>query len=328
MATPIKTTANYLGYLISSTYAESDYSDTPNILTETWVIVYAGTRYSQVQMETHSESLHSEGLLPSYGMVWNDWKAGRSPAIAGSAVHWTYSAVCISYEATSNKDGSLSVVVNFSNRKKTLPTRQDDAGAPTAPANASVYPVVVESTAGSREMELFRSTPAGAPPATLDSSTADIVGTAVASGAKQGPVVTVPTLRLRVRRAVNVQENGNIAVIIKAFSGMVGARNTTTFMTFTAGEVYCESFNTAKLEGPNYELVFDFVWDAYYEHSQVPVHDVDGVPKMNSTGTDFLDVRWKRVGRPNFEFNTIFFINGAYTVVNTEYQGIGERGYW
>ena len=328
MATPIKTTTNYLGYLLSSTYAESDYSDTPNILTETWMIVSNGSRYAQIQMETHSASMHSEGVLPSYGMVWSDWKAGRSPAIAGSAVHWTYGAICISYEVTANKDGSITVVVYFSNRKKTLPTRQDDATAPVAPANQNVYPVVLESTAGSREMELFRTSPSGAPPATLDSSAADIVGTAVANGAKQGPVVTVPTLRIRVRRAVNVQENGNIAAIVKAFSSMIGARNTTAFMTFGTGEVYCESFSTAKLEGPNYELVIDFVWDAYFEHSQVPVHDVDGLPKMNSTGTDFLDVRWKRVGRPSFEFNRIFFLTTAYTVVNTEYQAIGERGYW
>ena len=63
---------------------------------------------------------------------------------------------------------------------------------------------------------------------------------------------------------------------------------------------------------------------------QIPEMDVDGQPKTNNTGTEFSDVRWQRIERETFDFNTLFTYDDADFGVNLDAirQEIAEKGYW
>lgn len=335
MATPIKTTTSYVGYLISTSYSESDYGESANSITETWLIkkkdVISGeppllvptSRFLVLQPEVSIQTMASEAIIPTIGIAYDDWVAGRSPAMGTRHVgSWYKKARLLSRDMTHNKDGSLTCIFIFANRKKT------SLASETLATHLGYYPPTVEAVAGMREMELFRRNPSTVAPSGADTS-ADIGGTAAITGARQGIMVVVPQLKLRVRRAVDVYaDNGAIKDIIAAFDGMIGTRNSAAFMGYATGKLVSEGFNLAKLETSYYELVFDFIWDANFEHSQVAEHEKDGIPKMDATGTNFSSVIWTRPTRATFEFNNIFFEGTAYTTPVVAYKNIAEKGYW
>lgn len=323
MATPVKTTSTYRAYLLGTTFGCGDYSDNPMVIQETWLIdkLLGG----KLDPEQNWGSMTIENAIPTFGMVYSDWVAGRLPAQTVSANFYWQKAYCNSIELSKTKEGKVAATFAFICRQKVQPSTMS-GGSPV------VYDTpVVEYVGGQRETEIFRQNGASnvaAPPAALDKSTTDIGGDATKNGGKNGVLTVVPQMKVRVRRQLDVNVNGGISTICNYFKDWIGTRNSATFLGMAANSVVMEGMNVVKLEGPYYEIVWDFLFDAYYEHQQVPELDRDNVPKMNATGTNYADVRWIRVSRSTQNHNGIFFATTSYGTANTTIQGFAEKGYW
>lgn len=323
MATPVKTTATYRGYLVGTTFGCGDYSDNPMVIQESWLIDKSAG--GKLDPEQNWGSMTVESVIPLFGMAYSDWVSGRIPAQTVSANFYWQKAYCNSIELSKTKEGKVAATFAFICRQKVQPSTMS-GGSP------AVYDTpVVEYVGGQRETEIFRQNGASnvtAPPAALDKSAADIGGDATNNGGKNGVLTIVPQMKVRVRRQIDVNVNGNISVICNYFKDWIGTRNSATFLGMAANSVVMEGMNVVKLEGPYYEIVWDFLFDAYYEHQQVPELDRDNVPKMNATGTNYSDVRWVRVSRSTQNHNGIFFATTGYGTANTTIQGFAEKGYW
>lgn len=323
MATPVKTTSTYRAYLLGTTFGCGDYSDNPMVIQESWLIdkLLGG----KLDPEQNWGSMTIENAIPTFGMVYSDWVAGRIPAQTVSANFYWQKAYCNSIELSKTKEGKVAATFAFICRQKVQPSTMT-SGSPV------VYDTpVVEYVGGQRETEIFRQNGASsvaAPPAALDKSTSDIGGDATKNGGKNGVLTVVPQMKVRVRRQLDVNVNGGISTICNYFKDWIGTRNSATFLGMAANSVVMEGMNVVKLEGPYYEIVWDFLFDAYYEHQQVPELDRDNVPKMNATGTNYSDVRWIRVSRSTQNHNGIFFATTGYGTANTTIQGFAEKGYW
>lgn len=328
MATPIKSTTNFKCYLQGTSFSTGDYSDNPNGVTEVWLIEKkTGVEGAQPKLdpELDWETLVAENAIPNFGELYSDWVAGRSPAQSIDSALWWSRSYCISIELTKTKEGRCQGTFAFSSRAKGRPS--SIAGAATTLHDTPV----VEYVGGQRETEIFRQNGASsvaAPPSGLDKSTSDIGGDATNPGGKNGIPTVVPQMKIRVRRQLDVNINGGISSIANYFAAWIGTRNNATFLNLAANSVVMEGMNIVKLEGPYYEVVWDFLYDAYFEHSQIPELDRDNVPKMNATGTNYSDVRWQRVSRGTQNHNGIFFVSSTYGTADTTMKGFAEKGYW
>jgi len=330
MATPIKTTANYQCYLIGNSFSMGD--ENPNTVVSTWIIrKMAGgseepptpavpTPFVQIQPSKEWDQLSTENAIPTIGEIFSDYSTYTSEFDFD-----TY--YCVSVEVSENKDGSITAVSTFIDRWKIEPSTWN-----TAPTR--LPPVSVEYITTNREDQIYRidgTSPnlVATPPANLDKSAADIGGIAALKGSRNGLPTNVPQVRIRVRLTTDVWTigSGGLADVVDTYKDYIGTRNDDVFLGFEAGSVVCDGFNIAKLEGPFYEIVFDFTYDSKFEHSQVPEFDTDGKPKENVTGTEFSDVRWIRSSRPQIDHNNIFFSTTPGTK-DADVQAVAQNGWW
>ena len=334
MATPLLTTANYVAYLQDTSFSIGDI-DTPTTVTETWLITGKEVRYFALAPEASTAgegrfgSLATERVVPYIGLTYEEWVIGtsavaRNPAMTvGNSMDKLQRARCVSVDIRKNKDGSLTAVSTFITRAKTLPS-SINTNPPTL-----IFPPIVEYTATVREMETFRSGNFTAAPANTDKSGADIGGDKVSSNGRQGVPTPVAGVRIRVRRIFDCKMTGNdLKLVAYYLQGHVGKRNSATFLGMGVGECVFEGFNIAKLEGSFYEIVADFDWDQYYGHVQVPELAPDGLPKTDSTGLNYSDVRWERIKRSTVDFNSVMFWNDTLGTLDSNMKTIAERGYY
>lgn len=326
MATPLKTTTSFDAYLQGTSFSGGDYADNPMIVTETWVIRRKDHPEYILDPEYYWATMVNETILPNFGMKYSDWVAGRSPAQALDTLLWWKYSYCTNIELTKTKDGTCVANIAFASRWKARPSNLATPGSTTLHDTP-----VVEYAGAQRETEIFRQAGASsvtAPPASLDKSTSDIAGDATNSGGKNGIMTYVPQMKVRVKRVLDVEVHGGISTIMNYFASWIGSRNSATFLNLPANSVVMEGMSASKLEGPYYEVLWDFLYDSYYEHSQVPELDRDNIPKMNATGTNYADVRWVRVTRSTQNHNGIFFVTTGYGTANSTIKGFAEKGYW
>ena len=116
----------------------------------------------------------------------------------------------------------------------------------------------------------------------------------------------VPQFRFRIRV---VQDTTNtvegITDTMTQFQSVIGKRNSTDFLGFTQGQIWCDSVAFQPLEHNFYEVVFDFVYDHYYEHSQIPKFSPDGEIDLDDNG-EADTVIWVRPQRDEIDFTTIW----------------------
>ena len=333
MATPIKTTTNFKAYLQGTSFSGGDYADNPMTVTESWVIqpspAIPPANPSQIKVDPENdwETMTQENIIPFYGMKYSDWVAGRSPAQSINTNLWWKYSYCTSIEMSKTKTGEVVASLGFASRWKARPSTMAASGTVATLHDTPV----VEYAGAQRETETFRQnggSSVAAPPAALDKSAADIAGDATNSGSKNGIITYVPQMKVRVKRVLDVEVHGGISNIMNYFAGWIGTRNSVLFLNLPVNSVVMEGMSASKLEGPYYEVLWDFLYDSYYEHSQVPELDRDNVPKMNATGTNYADVRWVRVSRSTQDHNGIFFTTTTYGTSNATVKGFAEKGYW
>lgn len=314
MATPVKKTTNYDCYLIGTELSHPDYDEAETI-TETWRIKFKESRFGIINPEEVYEGLVKENAVPAFGEDFDTWCVGRNPAM-NPANGWG-SAYCIGVEYIKTNDGSVIVQCIWSNRKK-----QTDVYGGVKNA----YPLSIETSAQQRETVLYKRSWSATPPLPTFDQSAAISGSNVANNTRDGMPYYVNQNRYRIRRAFNVLDHSLLSVI-QLFSAHVGKRNSAVFMNNAIGTMEFEGFNIVKLEGPFYEIVFDFIYDQFAFHSQTVGLAADGLPITDNTGLNLTDVKWTRPTKGSFDFNIITW-QITLNTINTDVKPIMEQGYW
>jgi hypothetical protein len=154
-----------------------------------------------------------------------------------------------------------------------------------------------------RSIKLYRYGYVTDPPSTVsDTTTADIGGISV-QGTRGALDVQVSQMRIRLRLMANADVQGisTAAVVVVQY---VNKLSNASFLGFPAYSILCEGASLANVDHDFYEIVFDFLYDAFYHFDQVVSMDSDGRPTMN--GTNYLRVDWKRLPRTKIDMNNIF----------------------
>ena len=204
----------------------------------------------------------------------------------------------------------------FADRRWTTPT----CVFPVTPSELDTgYQMAIQTEFNSRQrnMIIYRTGWATNPPAASDAS-ADIGGTAV-TGGFQGQSWLVSQIAIRVR----ITKDASYAPMLNAVTdlqGLVGSKNSQTFMGCAANSCICEGVSVTKTgQGTEvYEIVAEFLFDPWYHHEQVATAAADGNPKLTSTGP--AEVKWKRLPRTSNDFNDIF--------VTPMEKTLAENGWW
>jgi len=321
MATPLLTTTDYNCYFQSRTSSTAELNNT-NEIVETWIIekknnpVVGVSPIADPETDQYQDMV-TQGAIPFIGQEYYAWNVN-------STLGWSAVMRCRSHEFTTLSNGRVQVIIRFSSMYQVDPSTWGTASIEYH------LPVSVEYVAKTRDILLFRRDWTSPPLATLDQSPSDIGGTASILGSVEGVPAVVPQVGVRLR-VVHDATDAEMSGVALVFALMIGTRNETIFLGFPIQSLVFEGFNIAKLEGEFYEIVFDFVFDRYYEHSQVPQTDPDGEPTLNNTGTELADVRWQRIHRDTAEFNECFFRNYTELLAGTIFtaqRDIAEKGYW
>lgn len=296
--------------------------DEPTMVVETWHIWITEDIKIEMELNINYMTLVNENMCPTEGQLYYEWVGEIA------YVNPFNDAAFQSADFVELKNGHVQATYVFSNRRNARWVTEGEGEEQTTTI-LRMYPISVESQATTRQIMFYRNGLTLIPPvATIDESPSDILGDSLMYGEKEGLVGSVPQVKLRVRQVREVGVEGfTIDGFNTNFSLMVGTRNETAFLGFPIQSVIMDGFNTAKLEGRAYEIIFDFTFDRYYEHSQVPEMDTDFMPKMNNLGTEFSDVRWKRPTRETAEHNDIFFNSDSFTV-DPDRQAQAEKGYY
>ena len=180
-------------------------------------------------------------------------------------------------------------------------------------------PSQVEYVARTRMSKIYRTGWSVSPPAGSDAS-ADIGGTAIAGGF-QGTDFPVGQVAIRMRFLQDASATSMIDAAT-VLTNYMGTRNSTSFAGCASGSLICEGVSVAKTGNgmEYYEVIFEFLYDRYYHHEQVPTFAEDGNPKMNAS-VGPAEVKWKRMPRDYADFNDIY-------AGDTQLKVITEKGYW
>lgn len=245
----------------------------------------------------------TENLVPELDEYYNP---GSSPA----ATDWAQYARFRGYDAEYVGAGKVRMTLRYSTMWTVDPNG--------VTGQALAMPASTDYSSMIRSIKLFRYGWVTDPPSTAsDSTTADIGGISV-FGTRGGLDVQVPQMRIRLR----LVQNADIQAISAAAGVVIQYVNklsNATFLGFPAYSILCEGASLANVDGDFYEIVFDFLYDAYYHFDQVPFYDADGRPTM-TTGGSYFRVDWKRLPRTKTDFNNIF--------TGTRQKAIAEKGFY
>jgi len=179
-------------------------------------------------------------------------------------------------------------------------------------------PSSVEYVARTRMSKLYRTGWSVSPPAGSDAS-ADIGGTAIAGGF-QGTDQPVGQVAIRMRFMQDASEVP-MDTAAQNLTDYMGTINSHAFAGCAAGSLICEGVSVAKTGTMEYyEVTFEFLYDRWYHHEQVPTFAEDGNPKLNAS-LGPAEVKWKRLPRTSVDFNDIY-------AGDTQLQTITENGWW
>jgi len=172
--------------------------------------------------------------------------------------------------------------------------------------NKLILPVEVEMEAGERTMQVWRNPSFGTQPAANLNSTADIGGTKVDEAGK--PVeCRVPTMSMRISLVHDVSNSttGTLVSIYDKISTVRGTWNTSSFLHWAANEVFCTAANVSHIRDEYYRVSYCFVWDRFYDCTQLPQMDNEGHIYGDGSG-HAKNVYWKSINRSTSNHNIIF----------------------
>ena len=343
---PIRVSSVYDMYLISQQVIVGDLGQ-QNEIYETWRIVkQLGENQTNtiIRPEGHEwRTLVTEEVVPHIGMYYSEWwdytnANGLNYQVAlglqSPPSDWQQKARCRGHDFRTLTDGVIEVSIRFSTYWQCNPK---DAYDDAVTSDSFQLPTIVEANYGGRVMDLYRKTWTTEPSATLDQSATDIGGTPAQVGSKQPDAYFVPQVKLRIRCVYDVTQVGlgdtqpsSRDILIKKTSEKVGSRNSAKFMAFDEQTMTFDSFAINTLEGEFIEVIYDFTFDKFFEHDQVPQFATDGKPLTSNNGTQLSDVRWQRINRPTEDFNQIFFYtkNDMWVNINDIRKELAEDGYW
>lgn len=185
------------------------------------------------------------------------------------------------------------------------------------PIYSYVLPVSTEYSVRTRSLLLYRTGWTTQPPAASDTTAADIGGTTI-TGADQGISTQVSQVAVRLRFLQDAADTP-MDDLQTSLNSYIGTRNNTTFLSFAANSLTCEGISFTDVFEEYYEVAFEFLYDRYYGHEQVPQYDADGKPARS--GSNLLRVDWKRQPLSGANFNLIFSSDARL-------QLRAENGYW
>ena len=168
-----------------------------------------------------------------------------------------------------------------------------------------MLPVQVEFEAGERIAQLYRNSPTTSPSANLNTA-ANIGGTSVDEQGK--PVqIRIPTMDVKISLIVDVSNLALTSTLVTAYdkiSTIAGTWNSTTFLHWSANEVFCTSANLTHVRDEFYRASFAFRWDKWYDCEQIVQCDNDGYPFLIAGKA--TTVYWKSLVRGTSNHNLLF----------------------
>jgi hypothetical protein len=180
-------------------------------------------------------------------------------------------------------------------------------------------PAMSEYTARQRTTKVYRTAWSVVPPP-LSNASADIGGTNVVGGSTAIDML-VPQISIRVRAT----QDSSVTSMLQAttLANYMGKLNSVAFMGAPIGTVLCEGVSVSKTGAGTeyYEVIFEFLYDFWAHHEQVPTCEPTGRPLQGSTGPS--EVKWKRVARDSANFNDIYGSPADPVLKN-----LIEKGYW
>ena len=222
---------------------------------------------------------------------------------------WEQFAVCRSYTLSQVSGKLIKVSMHFSTMYFVDPT--------STTTLRYQLPAMSEYTARQRTTKVYRTAWSVAPPPALNAS-ADIGGTNVVGGSTAIDML-VPQVSIRVRAT----QDSSVTSMLQAttLANYMGKLNSLAFFGAAAGTVLCEGVTVSKTGAGTeyYEVIFEFLYDFWAHHEQVPTCTPDGRPSQGSTGPS--EVMWKRVSRDTADFNAIYAGDAVL-------KNLIEKGYW
>lgn len=250
----------------------------------------------------------TEGVIPVVGQDRLSWNAPTYPPCDFPQETMR----CRSVDIQSMKTGDIRVVINWQTMYSVKPS---SVGTATV---VWELPSSTEWQGATRTMKAWRRTWATNPPPTSDSTAGDIAGFNY-NGKIEGVDIQVPQIRVRMKFTLDA----SVTPMITQYQQVVdyiGKINSDVFLDFPVGSLVCEGITMGKVQHEYYELIFEFLFDSFYHHSQVPKTEFDGQIEEDSLG-NAKTVKWERQTRATAPFNNIW-------AGNTELQALVENGYW
>lgn len=226
-----------------------------------------------------------------------------------SGASWEQFAVCRSYSISQVSGKLIKISMHFSTMYFVDPTSSSSL--------RYQLPAMSEYTARQRTTKVYRTGWSVVPPPASNAS-ADIGGTNVVGGSTAIDML-VPQISIRVRAT----QDSSVTSMLQAttLANYMGKLNSVAFMGAAIGTVLCEGVSVSKTGAGTeyYEVIFEFLYDFWAHHEQVPTCEPTGRPLQGSTGPS--EVKWKRVGRDSANFNAIYSGDAVL-------QSLIEKGYW
>ena len=224
---------------------------------------------------------------------------------------WEQFAACRSYSLSQVSGKLIKVSMHFSTLYFVDPTSTSTL--------RYQLPAMSEYTARQRTTKIYRTGWATVPPPGLDIS-ADIGGTNMVGGSTAVDTM-VPQVSIRVRAT----QDASVTSMLQAttLANYMGRLNSVAFMGAPIGTVLCEGVSVSKTGAGTeyYEVIFEFLYDFWAHHEQVPTCEPSGRPVQGSTGPS--EVKWKRMARLTADFNNIYGSPADAVLKN-----LIEKGYW
>lgn len=355
---PFFQTGDYRVYLKNISVTDNGWNSKQELIEEWYITTYtvapepvpgqpaiSDLAHKRFLDPTNRAALEYAGIVPKFagtagssGYSYYNWRESWTGVGFTAIASWAYlklyndaysDFVLLSSDIQTVGGGDIIVRNRWGGYIKGLVSNTTDPTSTNIASTKRIEQAIVEYSTGRRESVIWRRDWTTDPAAGSDKTGTDIGGNPVRKYSFDGRPQDVTQTRIRVRIVKNAQKvaKSDVANTLAAF---VGKRNDDVFLGYAANWLWCDSFQMVDLEGPFYELVFDFIYDEWYEHSQEPELDPDGKPTLDATGANYADVQWVRMTRDGANFNKIFFETSANLTAGTiwtDQQTLASKGW-
>ena len=295
------TTTNFVWYELEPIQTVQPTLDRPGVIRQTIMVRRKDTGSPAVRNPVAVPDdvglMRSEGIIPDEGDVY-----------PGGTMLWEAFTRFRGYQLQTIPGGSVRIELEWSTEYILDPVT----------GNTYQLPVRTEFNARTRTLQLYRSGWTTNPPAALNGTAADIGGAAIVNQ-DQGSATQVSQVAIRLRATQDATAT-SIIDAATTLSNYIGKTNNDTFLGCVPYSLVCEGVSVVPKNGEFYEVIFEFLFDQWYHHEQVPVLAADGRP-LRTTAGELSDVRWRRLARTAAPFNNIW-------AADARLRALAETGYW